>query len=79
MTQEKIGNIIDAVASFFIPGLGQLSQGRILWAFFFFSLSGLFYLTLFPYFVPIAAIFHIWSIVNAAVFSPNGKTMRKNA
>lgn len=26
------GNIIAAVCSFFIPGLGQLVQGRILWA-----------------------------------------------
>ena len=26
------GNVIAALASFFIPGLGQLLQGRIVWA-----------------------------------------------
>lgn len=30
------GNVIAAVCSFFIPGLGQLVQGRVLWALFWF-------------------------------------------
>lgn len=30
------GNVIAAVCSFFIPGLGQLVQGRLLWALFWF-------------------------------------------
>ena len=33
------GNVIAAIASFFIPGLGQLVQGRILAAFFYFVLA----------------------------------------
>jgi TM2 domain-containing membrane protein YozV len=34
------GNVIAAIASFFIPGLGQLVQGRIFAALFFFLLAG---------------------------------------
>jgi len=34
------GNVIAAIASFFIPGLGQLVQGRLFAAFFFFLLAG---------------------------------------
>lgn len=33
------GNIIAGIASFFIPGLGQLVQGRIFAALFFFLLA----------------------------------------
>lgn len=35
------GNVIAAIASFVIPGLGQLAQGRIFAALFVFILSGL--------------------------------------
>lgn len=31
------GNVIAAICSFFIPGLGQLVQGRLLWALFWFA------------------------------------------
>ena len=30
--QGSSGNVIAALCSFFVPGLGQLLQGRILWA-----------------------------------------------
>lgn len=30
--QGSTGNVIAALCSFFIPGLGQLIQGRVLWA-----------------------------------------------
>ncbi len=30
--QGSTGNVIAALCSFFVPGLGQLIQGRILWA-----------------------------------------------
>jgi TM2 domain-containing membrane protein YozV len=29
MSQGSAGNVIAAIASFFIPGLGQLAQGRV--------------------------------------------------
>jgi TM2 domain-containing membrane protein YozV len=43
MTQRQgsAGNVIAAVCSFFIPGLGQLVQGRILAALLHFILTGL--------------------------------------
>lgn len=34
------GNVLAALASFFLPGLGQLTQGRILAAVFYLALSG---------------------------------------
>lgn len=34
--QGSAGNVIAALCSLFIPGLGQLVQGRILWALFWF-------------------------------------------
>ena len=40
MARGSTGNVISALASFFIPGLGQLLQGRVLAAIFFFVLSG---------------------------------------
>lgn len=67
--QGSGGNVIAAVCSFFIPGLGQLVQGRILAALIFFVFAagsyGLGFL-IFP--LVIGAIFHIWSIIDAARF-----------
>ena len=37
--QGSTGNVIAALASFFVPGLGQLLQGRILWALVWFLLG----------------------------------------
>ena len=60
--QGSAGNVIAALCSFFIPGLGQLVQGRlgrgaiqfvlccVLWMFF------------------LGWIIHIWSVVDAAMF-----------
>ncbi len=39
MQQGSTGNVIAALASFFVPGLGQLLQGRALAALGFFLLS----------------------------------------
>jgi TM2 domain-containing membrane protein YozV len=65
----KSGNVIAALASFFIPGLGQLVQGRILWAAFFFVTTATLYFTSFLVItLAFALIFHLWSIINAATF-----------
>ena len=42
--QGSTGNVIAAVCSFFLPGLGQLVQGRVLAALFFFVLTGILWL-----------------------------------
>jgi TM2 domain-containing membrane protein YozV len=39
MAQGSTGNVIAALASFFIPGLGQLIQGRVMMATFYFLLN----------------------------------------
>ncbi len=56
------GNVIAALCSFFFPGLGQLIQGRILAALFFFIAAGLLW------FVMLGWIVHIWACVNAALW-----------
>lgn len=40
MARGSTGNVIAALASFFLPGLGQLLQGRVLAAVGFLLLSG---------------------------------------
>lgn len=65
------GNVLAAVCSFFIPGLGQLVQGRILPALLFFILVGVNYffaVLIIP--AVIGGIFHLWSIIDAARFKP---------
>lgn len=65
------GNVIAALATVFIPGLGQLIQGRILPALLFFvfaaSAYGLSFLVL-P--LIIAVPVHIWAIIDAATWKP---------
>ncbi len=60
--QGSAGNVIAALASFFIPGLGQLIQGRLLMAITQFVLAGLLWLLWFGW------IIHLWSILDAAKF-----------
>ena len=60
MRQGSSGNVIAALVSFFIPGLGQLIQGRILAALVQFVLTGLLWL------VWLGWLGHIYSCVNAA-------------
>lgn len=67
--QGSTGNVIAAIASLFFPGLGQLLQGRILAALLFFVVTVVGY-ALWWLIVPavLGAIFHLWSIINAARF-----------
>lgn len=62
--QGSAGNVIAALASFFIAGLGQLLQGRILAAILQFVLAALLWL------VWLGWIVHLWSILDAALFTP---------
>ncbi|RMF14871.1 MAG: hypothetical protein D6758_10725 [Gammaproteobacteria bacterium] len=72
--QGSGGNVIAAICSFFIPGLGQLVQGRLLAAaWFFISVSACYALAatviLIFMWVP-GALLHLWSIISAARFKP---------
>ncbi len=58
--QGSTGNVIAALASFFIPGLGQLLQGRIVAALIQFVLAGVLWIFLLGWLV------HLWSIIDAA-------------
>lgn len=62
--QGSTGNVLAALASFFIPGLGQLVQGRILAAIMFFVFAAVLWI------VWLGWIIHIWSVVDAARFKP---------
>ena len=74
MGQGSAGNIIAAVCSFFISGLGQLVQGRLLRAAFFFIGAWACYAVavampaLFPL-IFLGFIIQIWSIIDAATFT----------
>jgi TM2 domain-containing membrane protein YozV len=59
------GNVIAALASFFIPGLGQLLQGRPLMALCHFVLAGALW------FIFLGWVVHIWSVIDAAVYKPS--------
>ena len=62
--QGSAGNVIAALASFFIPGLGQLLQGRWIRAGIMFVLAAVLWL------VWLGWIIHLWSIIDAALFRP---------
>jgi TM2 domain-containing membrane protein YozV len=62
--QGSSGNVIAALASFFIPGLGQLIQGRPLRALLFFVSAALLWLIFMGW------IMHLWSIIDAALWRP---------
>jgi TM2 domain-containing membrane protein YozV len=64
--QGSAGNVIAAICSFFIPGLGQLVQGRLLMALVQFVLAGVLWL------IFLGWIVHLWSILDAALFKPRG-------
>ena len=66
MGRGSAGNVIAGLASFFIPGLGQLLQGRWLLAGFMFALTWLFWLFLMGW------VIHLWSIIDAAIYEPPG-------
>ncbi len=64
-------NVISAICSIIIPGLGQLVQGRFLGAVFFFVIvQGLCWLITFLLggLIPIFAIAHIWACLDAALW-----------
>ena len=59
------GNVIAALCSFCIPGLGQLIQGRLGKAILMFVLAGV------MWWIFLGWIIHIWSVIDAAKFDPS--------
>ena len=64
MGQGSSGNVIAALASFFIPGLGQLLQGRLGIAIVQFVLAGILWIVLLGWAI------HLWSVLDAALWKP---------
>ena len=62
MAQGSTGNVVAALASFILPGLGQLAQGRIVAAFVFFVLFVVLW------FVLLGWLVHIIACVEAATY-----------
>ena len=62
--QGSAGNIIAAVCSFFVPGLGQLVQGRLGMAILQFVLAVVLWFFLLGWAI------HLWSILDAALWKP---------
>ena len=62
--QGSGGNVLAALCSLFIPGPGQLLQGRLMMAIVHFVLAGVLW------FVLLGWVVHLWSILDAAKFSP---------
>jgi TM2 domain-containing membrane protein YozV len=60
--QGSTGNVIAALASFFVPGLGQLIQGRFIKALVMFVMAAVLWWFLLGW------IIHLWSIIDAALF-----------
>lgn len=61
------GNVLAGLGSFFIPGLGQLVQGRLLKALLHFVLSAVLWV------IWLGWLMHLWSAFEAAVHSPRRK------
>jgi len=62
--QGSTGNVIAAVCSFFVPGLGQLVQGRLGMAVLQFVLAIILWIFLLGWAI------HLWSILDAALWRP---------
>lgn len=58
-------NVIAAVASFFVPGLGQLVQGRILMALVQFVAGIVIWIVSFG---TLGWLVHLWSVIDAALW-----------
>ncbi len=62
--QGSGGNVMAAICSFFIPGLGQLVQGRVLAALAFFVAAAVLWIVLLGWAI------HLWSVIDAARWKP---------
>lgn len=62
--QGSTGNVVAALCSFFVPGFGQLLQGRLFMAIFQFVLAGALWFILLGWAV------HLWSVLDAALWKP---------
>lgn len=68
-SQGSGGNVLAAICNVFIPGLGQLVQGRIFAALLFFVGAGIAYATIIIAIgYVLVPIVYLWAIIDAAKF-----------
>ncbi len=68
-SQGSGGNVLAAICNVFIPGLGQLVQGRLLAALLFFVGAGIAYATIIIVIgYVLVPIVYLWAIIDAAKF-----------
>lgn len=60
--QGSAGNVLAAICSLFIPGLGQLVQGHVFKALIMFVLAAVLWI------VWLGWVIHLWSIIDAAMY-----------
>ena len=60
--QGSTANVIAAICSFIVPGLGQLVQGRVIMALIQFVLAAMLW------WVFMGWIIHLWSVIDAAMW-----------
>jgi TM2 domain-containing membrane protein YozV len=60
------GNVIAALASFFVPGLGQLLQGRVTWAIVWFLASIVVWIVTLGL---LGGVVHVLACIHAAVYN----------
>jgi len=65
--QGSAGNVIASLASLFIPGLGQLLQGRLLAAILFVVVAGVVWVVSIG---TLGWIMHLWACLDAALWKP---------
>ncbi len=65
--QGSTGNVLAAICSLFLPGLGQLVQGRFFIALFMFVTACILWIFMLGW------IIHLWSILDAALFKSENK------
>ncbi len=65
--QGSAGNVLAALCSLLVPGLGQLLQARLLMALIQFILAALLW------FVLMGWVIHLWSVLDAARWKPVDK------
>lgn len=65
--QGSGGNVLAALASFFVPGLGQLLQGRLMMA------IVMCVLAIVLWFALLGWLIHLWSVIDAARWTPKAK------
>lgn len=68
--QGSGGNMFAAFCSLFVPGLGQLLQGRLAMSIVQFALATALWL------IAMGWIIHIWSVIDAARFVPRQRSDR---